>query len=238
MRSSARNSSASVMMSSLFVRLATRLQICWEPLFDGLEPDTTEENIQSRIRGLTLMALSNKFGPMLVTTGNKSEMAVGYATIYGDMSGGYNPIKDIYKTEVFALCNWRNEHNPDDMLGGEQPIPERIITKPPSAELREDQKDSDSLPRLSGLGRYPDGVDRAGTPRRSHCRARFTRKKMSCGFSAYSISRSINAGRRRPASKLGQRISVAIAAIRSPIATVIGSGTSRPLPVAIHEPPS
>lgn len=117
-----------------------------EPLFDGLEPDTTEENIQSRIRGLTLMALSNKFGPMLVTTGNKSEMAVGYATIYGDMSGGYNPIKDIYKTEVFALCNWRNEHNPDDMLGEEQPIPERIITKPPSAELREDQKDSDSLP--------------------------------------------------------------------------------------------
>lgn len=117
-----------------------------EPLFDGLEPDTTEENIQSRIRGLTLMALSNKFGPMLVTTGNKSEMAVGYATIYGDMSGGYNPIKDIYKTEVFALCNWRNAHNPDDMLGDEQPIPERIITKPPSAELREDQKDSDSLP--------------------------------------------------------------------------------------------
>lgn len=117
-----------------------------DPLFDGLEPDTTEENIQSRIRGLTLMALSNKFGPMLVTTGNKSEMAVGYATIYGDMSGGYNPIKDFYKTEVFALCNWRNEHRPDDLLGGDAPIPQRIITKPPSAELREDQKDSDNLP--------------------------------------------------------------------------------------------
>ncbi|GLQ19179.1 NAD+ synthase [Algimonas porphyrae] len=116
------------------------------PLFDGLEPDTTEENIQSRIRGLTLMAISNKFGPMLVTTGNKSEMAVGYATIYGDMSGGYNPIKDLYKTEVFDLCNWRNANNPDDMLGGDRPIPERIITKPPSAELRADQKDSDSLP--------------------------------------------------------------------------------------------
>lgn len=116
------------------------------PLFDGLEEDTTEENIQSRVRGLTLMALSNKFGPMLVTTGNKSEMAVGYATIYGDMSGGYNPIKDLYKTEVFALCDWRNEHRPDDLLGGDAPIPQRIITKPPSAELREDQKDSDSLP--------------------------------------------------------------------------------------------
>ena len=116
------------------------------PLFEGLKPDTTEENIQSRIRVLTLMALSNKFGPMLVTTGNKSEMAVGYATIYGDMSGGYNPIKDLYKTEVFALCNWRNAHNPDDMPGVDQPIPERIITKPPSAELREDQRDSDSLP--------------------------------------------------------------------------------------------
>lgn len=116
------------------------------PIFEDRAPDTTEENIQSRIRGLTLMALSNKFGPMLVTTGNKSEMAVGYATIYGDMSGGYNPIKDIYKTEVFALCNWRNEHTPEDLLGGDAPIPERIITKPPSAELRADQKDSDSLP--------------------------------------------------------------------------------------------
>ena len=116
------------------------------PIFEDRAPDTTEENIQSRIRGLTLMALSNKFGPMLVTTGNKSEMAVGYATIYGDMSGGYNPIKDIYKTEVFELCNWRNANTPEDLLGGDNPIPERIITKPPSAELRADQKDSDSLP--------------------------------------------------------------------------------------------
>ncbi|MEM7728457.1 MAG: NAD+ synthase [Pseudomonadota bacterium] len=117
-----------------------------DPLFEGLDPDTTEENIQSRIRGLTLMALSNKFGPMLVTTGNKSEMAVGYATIYGDMSGGYNPIKDLYKTEVFRLCEWRNAHTPDDLLGGKAPIPQPIIDKPPSAELCADQKDSDSLP--------------------------------------------------------------------------------------------
>ncbi len=121
------------------------------PFFAETKPDTTEENIQSRARALTLMALSNKFGPMLVTTGNKSEMAVGYATLYGDMCGGYNPLKDLYKTEVFALADWRNSHNPDDLLGPEAPIPQRIITKPPSAELRDDQKDSDSLPEYNVL---------------------------------------------------------------------------------------
>jgi NAD+ synthase len=117
------------------------------PLFEGLESDLTEENTQSRIRGLLLMALSNKFGEMLLTTGNKSEVAVGYATIYGDMAGGYNPIKDMYKTRVFDACRWRNAHHRDWMMGpGGDVIPEAIITKPPSAELREDQKDSDSLP--------------------------------------------------------------------------------------------
>ena len=121
------------------------------PIFKDTTPDTTEENIQSRSRALVLMALSNKFGPMVVTTGNKSEMAVGYATLYGDMCGGYNPVKDIYKTELFKLSKWRNIHNPDDLLGAEQPIPERIITKPPSAELRDDQKDSDSLPEYEIL---------------------------------------------------------------------------------------
>jgi len=121
------------------------------PLFTGQSPDTTEENIQSRSRALTLMALSNKFGPMLVTTGNKSEMAVGYATLYGDMCGGYNPLKDLYKTEVFRLAHWRNAHRLEDLLGGDTPIPERIITKPPSAELRDDQKDSDSLPEYEVL---------------------------------------------------------------------------------------
>jgi NAD+ synthase len=116
-------------------------------LFEGTQPDLTEENVQSRIRGLLLMALSNKFGEMLLTTGNKSEVAVGYATIYGDMAGGYNPIKDMYKTRVFDCCRWRNEHHRDWMMGPEGAvIPEAIITKPPSAELREDQKDSDSLP--------------------------------------------------------------------------------------------
>ena len=122
-----------------------------DPFFSGTEPNTAEENIQSRARGLTLMALSNKFGPMLVTTGNKSEMAVGYATLYGDMCGGYNPLKDVYKTEVFKLCEWRNAHNPADLFGGDTPIPVNIITKPPSAELRDDQKDSDSLPEYEVL---------------------------------------------------------------------------------------
>ncbi|NNE54285.1 MAG: NAD+ synthase [Sulfitobacter sp.] len=117
------------------------------PLFEGMEPGLTEENIQSRLRGLLLMALSNKFGEMLLTTGNKSEVAVGYATIYGDMSGGYNPIKDMYKTRVFETCRWRNANHRDWMMGPEGVvIPESIITKPPTAELREDQKDSDSLP--------------------------------------------------------------------------------------------
>ena len=118
-----------------------------EPLFDGLKPDLTEENIQSRLRGLLLMALSNKFGEMLLTTGNKSEVAVGYATIYGDMAGGYNPIKDLYKTRVFDICRWRNENHRDWMQGPKGAvIPTSIIEKPPSAELRPDQKDSDSLP--------------------------------------------------------------------------------------------
>jgi NAD+ synthase len=115
--------------------------------FADQEYDITEENIQSRIRGVTLMALSNKFGPMLVTTGNKSEMAVGYATIYGDMAGGYNPIKDAYKMTVFALAKWRNANKPRLGLGPDGPVmPETIIIKAPSAELRPDQKDSDSLP--------------------------------------------------------------------------------------------
>ncbi len=115
--------------------------------FSDKDVDITEENIQSRIRGVTLMALSNKFGPMLLTTGNKSEMSVGYATIYGDMAGGYNPLKDAYKMTVFAISKWRNANKPRLGLGPDGPVmPESIITKPPSAELRDNQKDSDSLP--------------------------------------------------------------------------------------------
>ncbi|MEQ1929684.1 MAG: NAD+ synthase [Parvularculaceae bacterium] len=117
------------------------------PAFEGTAPGTAEENIQSRIRGLILMALSNKFGSMVLTTGNKSEMSVGYATLYGDMNGGYNPLKDIYKTEVFRLCRWRNATTLESLKGPAGAIiPERIITKAPSAELRADQRDEDSLP--------------------------------------------------------------------------------------------
>ncbi len=107
----------------------------------------TEENLQSRIRGTLLMALSNKLGFMVVTTGNKSEMAVGYATLYGDMNGGFNPLKDIYKTQVYALAEWRNKNHLHDFKGPEKiVIPTNIIAKAPSAELRENQRDEDSLP--------------------------------------------------------------------------------------------
>jgi NAD+ synthase len=115
--------------------------------FAGLARDITEENLQARTRGTLLMAMSNKTGAMVVTTGNKSEMSVGYATLYGDMNGGFNPIKDIYKTEVFRLCRLRNAWKPDGAKGPDgEVIPENIIVRPPSAELREDQTDQDSLP--------------------------------------------------------------------------------------------
>lgn len=118
-----------------------------EGSFADKEVDITEENIQSRIRGVTLMAMSNKFGHMLLTTGNKSEMSVGYATIYGDMAGGYSVLKDAYKLTCFKLSEWRNRNKPSLGLGPDGPVmPDTVITKPPTAELREDQKDSDSLP--------------------------------------------------------------------------------------------
>ncbi len=116
-------------------------------MFAGKPRDITEENIQSRMRGLILMAISNKTGAMVVTTGNKSEMSVGYATLYGDMNGGFNPIKDLYKMEVFRLAALRNRWKPEGALGpGGEVVPANILVKPPSAELRENQKDEDSLP--------------------------------------------------------------------------------------------
>ncbi len=116
-------------------------------LFEGTDSGITEENLQSRARGTILMAISNKFGSMVVTTGNKSEMSVGYATLYGDMNGGFNPIKDLYKMQVYALSRWRNSHVPPDALGPSGVvIPQNIIDKAPSAELRPDQTDQDSLP--------------------------------------------------------------------------------------------
>jgi len=118
------------------------------PMFEGAEADITEENLQSRSRGVILMALANKFGGLLLTTGNKSEYAVGYATIYGDMCGGYAPLKDLYKTEVFGLAKWRNT------VGGAPVIPPAVISRPPSAELRDNQTDQDSLPAYDVL----DGI--------------------------------------------------------------------------------
>ena len=129
------------------------------PLFEGMTPGIAEENIQSRLRGLMLMAMSNKFGEMLLTTGNKSEVAVGYCTMYGDMNGGYNPLKDMYKMRVFETCRWRNANHFDWMMGPSGTvIPPRVIDKPPSAELREGQRDDDSLPPYPVLDAILDGL--------------------------------------------------------------------------------
>ena len=125
------------------------------PVFGNRPPDITEENLQSRARGVALMAMSNKFGDMVLTTGNKSEMSVGYATLYGDMCGGFSVLKDVYKTTVFALSRWRNAHVPGGARGPAGPVmPERVITRPPSAELKENQTDQDSLPPYDVL----DGI--------------------------------------------------------------------------------
>jgi NAD+ synthase len=120
--------------------------------FSGTTPGIAEENIQSRLRGLLLMAMSNKHGSMVLATGNKSEYAAGYSTLYGDMCGGFAPLKDIWKVDVFRLCDWRNQHLPRGAAGPEgHIIPDNIIVKPPSAELRPDQKDTDSLPPYERL---------------------------------------------------------------------------------------
>lgn len=122
------------------------------PVFKGTTPDVTEENLQSRIRGLLLMAMSNKFGSMVLTTGNKSEMAVGYATIYGDMCGGFNALKDVYKSEVWGISRWRNRNFPKNALGKTGTvIPDAIIIRPPTAELRPNQRDQDNLPTYEKL---------------------------------------------------------------------------------------
>ena len=127
--------------------------------FKGLPNDITEENLQSRIRGTILMAISNKKGKMLITTGNKSEVSVGYSTLYGDMNGGFNPIKDIYKTELYALANWRNNNLPNNiLLDKKDVIPTSIISKEPTAELRDNQKDSDSLPPYDELDQILEGL--------------------------------------------------------------------------------
>ncbi|MEM8750614.1 MAG: NAD+ synthase [Pseudomonadota bacterium] len=129
------------------------------PLFEDTASGVTEENLQSRARGVILMAISNKFGSMVVTTGNKSEMSVGYATLYGDMNGGFNPIKDLYKMQVYDLASWRNDNVPSDCLGPSgEVIPQNIIDKAPTAELREGQTDQDSLPEYPVLDAILEGL--------------------------------------------------------------------------------
>lgn len=133
------------------------------PFFKGFERNETEENIQSRVRGTILMAISNKFGSMLINTSNKSELAVGYATLYGDMNGGYSPLKDLYKTDVFSLAHWRNVNRPFHTLGPDGGvIPDRSISKPPSAELREGQRDDESLPAYDVLDPVLHGLIEEG----------------------------------------------------------------------------
>ena len=145
----------SIPISNTFLSLEDSLK----ELFKGLPNDITEENLQSRIRGTILMAISNKIGKMLITTGNKSEVSVGYSTLYGDMNGGFNPIKDIYKTELYALANWRNLNVPKNvLLTKKNIIPETIISKEPTAELRDNQKDSDSLPSYDQLDQILEGL--------------------------------------------------------------------------------
>ncbi|MBI1985506.1 MAG: NAD+ synthase [Rhodospirillales bacterium] len=168
-------------------------------VFAGKAPDETEENIQARARGMTLMALSNKFGFMVVSTGNKSEMSVGYATLYGDMCGGYSVLKDVYKMTVFGLARWRNAHLPEGAKGPKgEVIPERVITKPPSAELKPNQTDQDTLPPYGQLDAILEclienemsideiaakGIDRATTARvwRMVDRAEYKRRQAPPG---------------------------------------------------------
>ena len=129
------------------------------PLFDGRAADVTEENLQSRTRGAILMAISNKLGALVLTTGNKSEMSVGYATLYGDMNGGFNPIKDVYKTDVYGLAGWRNQSDAKGLAGpAGRVIPERILTRAPSAELRPDQTDQDTLPPYAVIDDILNGL--------------------------------------------------------------------------------
>ncbi len=167
--------------------------------FAGSKRDVTEENLQARARGTILMAISNKFGLMVVTTGNKSEMSVGYATLYGDMNGGFNPIKDLYKTEVFRLSRLRNRWKPEGALGPDGlVIPENIITRPPTAELRENQKDQDSLPPYDVLDPILERLVEREEPISAIVAAGSTATP-SCVSSACSTSPNTSAGRRRRA---------------------------------------
>ena len=162
-------------------------------MFAGREPDLTEENLQARVRGVLLMALSNKFGWLVVTTGNKSELSVGYATLYGDMAGGFALLKDVYKTDVFRLARHLNER------AGRELIPESTIERAPSAELRDDQRDEDSLPPYAALDRVLKALRRARPLARGADRATASTRTWSSGRSRSSTAPSTSAARPRPA---------------------------------------
>ncbi len=183
------------------------------PMFAGTDRGITEENLQSRSRGVILMAISNKFGAMVLTTGNKSEMSVGYATLYGDMNGGYNPIKDVYKTDVYRLAAWRNTVS--------EVIPERIITKAPTAELRENQKDQDTLPPYDVLDAILEGLVESELPV-AEIVARGMTRPSSAASSTCSMSPNTNGGRRRRASRSPGATSAATGATRSPTDSATG----------------
>jgi NAD+ synthase len=196
-----------------------------EPLFAGLEPDVTEENIQSRCRGTALMAVSNKLGSMVLTTGNKSEMSVGYATLYGDMNGGFNPIKDVYKSEVYALARFRNQQRPEGSLGPRRRvIPERIITKAPTAELRENQTDQDSLPPYDALDAILEDLIEHELSVAEVAAKGFDRATVERVQQMLYMSPNTSAARPRRASRSRARTSAATGAIRSPTASGPGVG--------------
>ena len=206
-------------------------------VFKGTNADITEENIQSRVRGTALMAISNKFGGMVLTTGNKSEMSVGYCTIYGDMNGGYNPIKDLYKMEVYRLASWRNAHVPKRAVRGPARrivIPENIITKAPTAELRENQTDQDSLPPYEVLDdilvcMVEREMPLADIVARGHAPRRCSRS------SGCSVSPNTSAARRHRASRFRRATSAAIAAIPS---RTNSARRSRPCQPPLPHPPA
>ena len=176
------------------------LEATLAPLFKDLPRDVTEENLQARARGTILMAISNKFGLMVVTTGNKSEMSVGYATLYGDMNGGFNPVKDLYKTEVYRLARLRNRWKPDGALGPDgRVIPENIITRAPTAELRENQTDQDSLPPYDVLDAILERLVEREEPIAHDRRGRLRPGDGGARSRACSTSPNTSAGRRRRA---------------------------------------
>ena len=181
--------------------------------FEGREPDITEENLQARIRGNLLMALSNKFGWLVLTTGNKSENSVGYSTLYGDSAGGFAVIKDVPKTLVYRLSTAATR------AARRHPVPRSIIDRPPSAELREDQRDADSLPRLRHARRDPRGVRRGGPRSRAARARRAAGATRSRRWSRWSTGPSTSAARRRPGSRSRRARSGATGGCRSPTPT-------------------